>query len=109
VAAAGDEVARLLVGVRFTGRSELDPAVRDLEQVGRLHRDLGQLRLDGRPAQQEPGNVGRVRRLPPLLFCLLGATAGAGGKRAHADCGDEVHGQRNPVLGLGQMERVLRR
>ncbi len=102
--------ASLLVGVRFARRPELDPAVRDAEQVGRPDGDLGQLRLDRRLLRAgAPSNVGGEGRLAPLLLRLRGAAPGARGERADADRDDEVDGERDPVLRLGEMERVGRR
>ena len=67
-----------------------------------------QLRTFG-TVEQESRRVGCEQRLAPLLLSVVGPALHAGGQPADADRSDEVDGEDDPVLGVGEPKRVHRR
>ena len=59
--------------------------------------------------EQRAGDLGEQRRLARAALGLGLAAARAGGEPADDDGSDEVDGERDPVLGVGEPEGVLRR
>ena len=90
-------------------RIEFDPAGRCPQQAGGRRRDHFEARLDLDALEQERGDVSRQRRFSAALLGLLRAPASASRQPAHADRCDEVHGERNPVLGVCEAQGVRRR
>ena len=78
------------------------------KKAGSPRRDGLEARLDLDALEQERGDVSRQRRFSAALLGLLRAPASASRQPAHADRSDEVHGERDPVLGVGEAQRVRR-
>ena len=102
--------SKALGGLGRAARAELDPCARDAEDVRRLGGDAAELvararspsSSAARPAPAAPPRAPAAR--PPPR-----AGARAGRELADDDRGDEVDGERDPVLGVAQRERVRRR
>ena len=109
MSAADLQVVRLLGGLRPPSRAELDPGARRAEESGRPCGDLAELRLDLRPLEEDRRDLGGESGLALLLLGFRGAPPRSRGKPADAHRRDQVHRERDPVLGVRKAERVPRR
>jgi hypothetical protein len=89
--------------------AELDVDPVDAKDTRRASRHLGELLLQSAPPQKVDGKSCEHRR---LVLPLLGSRRPAPGTRGEAtdhDRGREIDREREPVLAVGERERVPRR
>ena len=90
-------------------RSGHDRGGVDLQRVGDALRRARQRRARIRRAEQQPRQLGGEIRLAPPPLGLARPRRGEVGERRHDDGRDQEHGERDPVLGLGDREAPGRR
>ena len=89
--------------------AELEPRTLDAEHAGGERREPPELLVERSAAKQIERRLGQRVRLGPPLLGVVPTRPGARGERAHGEGDHEVDGEREPVLALLQVERVVRR
>ncbi len=89
--------------------AEIEAELVDAEDAAREGREPAELLVEGPAAQQVQRGLGESMRLGSPLFGVLPPRPGPRRERAHRERDGEVDGEREPVLALPQVERVVRR
>ena len=108
-AIAGPQLVGSLPAVLAGGHVELDAGGVGAEQERGARGDRVEAAPHVRTVEQERRRVGCEQRLASLLLRVVGPALRAGGQPADADRSDEVDGEDDPVLGVGEPKRVGRR